>query len=57
VHIALHHGTAFIVLDVAFPSLCGHAVVFAEALLAEVPEGQVVGVGHQVLDFAALHLL
>ncbi len=56
-HVALHHCSALVVLNVAFPSLGWHAVVLAETLLAEVSQSQVVGVGHQVLHFSALHLL
>lgn len=36
VDVALHHCSAFVVLDVAFPALSGHTVIFAEALLSEV---------------------
>lgn len=55
--VALHHCAALVIFDVAFPALGGHAVVLAEALLAEVAQCEVVGVGHQILYFSALHLL
>jgi hypothetical protein len=57
VHVALHHRSSLVVLDVAFPPLGRHLAVLAEALLAEVSQGQVVGIGHQVLHLSPLHFL
>ena len=50
VDLALHHGGAAVVLDVALPSRLGHLKVLREALLPEVLDGVVVRVGHEVLD-------
>lgn len=55
--IALHHGSALVVLDVALPSLRRHLTVLAEPLLSEVPQSEVVGVGHEVLHLSVLHFL
>lgn len=38
VYKALHHGSSFIILDIALPSFCGHPTVFAEPLLSEVAQ-------------------
>lgn len=57
VYVALHHGSSFVVLDIAFPSLGRHSAVFAEALLSEVAKCQIVSIGHEILDFAMLHFL
>lgn len=35
---ALHHGTALVVFNVPFPSLCGHAIIFAETLLSKISQ-------------------
>lgn len=56
-HIALHHGSPLIVLNVPFPSLRRHLAVFAEALLSEVSQRQIVSVGHEVLYLSMLHFL
>lgn len=45
-YIALHHRAAFIVLNVAFPSFSGHAVVLAETLLSEITQRQIIRVSH-----------
>lgn len=57
VDIALHHGPSFVVLDVSFPPLGGHSAFLTEALLPEVAQGQIVGIGHQVLYIPSLHFL
>jgi hypothetical protein len=57
VDLALHHGAAFVVFDIALPPLGWHSAIFGEALLSEVAEGQVISIGHEVLYLSALHLL
>ena len=49
-NLTLHHGRPAVVLDVAFPARLRHLQVLREALLTEVLDGVVVGVGHEVLD-------
>ena len=49
-HGALHDGAAFIVFDVAHPDGLVEGDVFGEALLFEVANSVVVGIGEEVLD-------
>ena len=49
-HGALHDGAAFVVFDVAHPAGFVEGDFFGEALLFEVADGVVVGVGEEVLD-------
>lgn len=55
--ITLHHGSTLVILDIALPTLRRHPVILGKALLPKVPKGEVVGVGHQILDILALHFL
>jgi len=50
-HGALHDGAAFVVFDVAHPAGFLERDFFGEALLFEVTDGVVVGVGEEVLDW------
>ena len=57
-HGALHDGAAFVVFDVAHPDGLVEGDVFGEALLFEVADGVVVGVGEEVLDWGGgLHVV
>lgn len=49
-HGALHDGAAFVVFDVAHPGGLVERDFFGEALLFEVADGVVVGVGEEMLD-------
>jgi hypothetical protein len=49
-HATLHDGAAFVVLDVAHPARLLECDLFGEALLLEVANGVVVGVGKEVHD-------
>ena len=51
----LHHGSSLVVFDVAFPSLRRHSAVFAKALFPEIPQSQIISIGHEVLNFPSLH--
>lgn len=57
VHVALHEGAPVVVLDIALPVLLGQLVLLAEPLFLEVPDGEVVRVGQQVLHLPLLHFL
>ena len=50
VDFALHHSGATVILNISFPPLLGHLQVFGEALLPEVLDGVVVGVGYEVVQ-------
>ena len=51
-HAALHDGAAFVVLDVAHPARFREGDLLGEALLLEVADRVVVGVGEEVHDVA-----
>ena len=53
-HSALHDGTSLVVFDVAHPEVLVERDVLREALLAEIADGVVVGVGQEVLDFGGV---
>ena len=50
---ALHDGAAFVVFDVAHPERLFEGDVFGEALLLEIADGVVVGVGEEVLNWGS----
>ena len=53
-HRTLHDGASLVVLDVAHPQVLVQRDVLREALLAEVADGVVVGVGQEVLDLGGV---
>lgn len=55
--IAFHHCSSFVIFDISFPSFRWHPAIFTKTLLSEIPQGEVISICHQVLNFPPLHLL